>query len=311
MAGSRVHLGLHLWAQGTTWPEVRDAALRAEAAGYRYVTTWDHLYAIFGDPRQAELEGWTTLAALAEATTSVTLGLLVTANSFRNPGIVAKMATTVDAISGRRTFLGIGSAWNELEHQAHGLEFGSSPGERLRWLEESIVAIRAMLAGEAHTSTPGSHYAFHDAVQASGPIHGRIPLLIGGGGERRTLRIVAEHADLWNVMGTPDEVRHKVAVLDEHCRSIGRPVGEIGRTVTIRVLIRDRAEDAVDRWRELMAINDAAGVDLDVAAGAPTDVADYVRAYVEAGFDTIIAELPAPYDAETIERLPADVLPLV
>ena len=306
-----VDLGIHLWAQGTTWPEVREAALRAEAAGYRYIWTWDHLYAIFGNPRQPELEGWTTLAALAEATSSVHLGLLVTANPFRNPGVVAKMAATVDGVSGGRAILGIGSAWNELEHHAHGLEFGSSPGQRLRWLEESVVAIRALLAGEAYTSPPGGHYAFRKAVHAPGPVRGRLPLLIGGGGERRTLRIVAEHADLWNVMGTPGEVRHKAAVLDEHCRSIGRPVGEVGRTVTIRVLIRDRARDAADRWRELMAINDAAGVDLDVAAGTPTDVADYIRAYVAGGFDTIIVELPAPYDAETIERLPADVLPLV
>lgn len=306
-----VDLGLHLWAQGTTWPELRDAALRAEAASYRYVSTWDHLYAIFGDPHQAELEGWTALAALAEATSRVELGLLVTANPFRNPGIVAKMAVTVDAISDGRAFLGIGSAWNELEHRAHGLEFGATPGVRLRWLEESVLAIRALLAGESYTSPPGSRYGFSEAAHAPGPVRGRLPLLIGGGGERRTLRIVAEHADIWNVMGPPTEVRHKAAVLDDHCRRIGRPLGEIRRTVTIRVLIRDRTEDAVNSWHELMVGNQAERVELAVCAGTPVQVAEYVRAYVDAGFDTIIVELPAPFDMETIERLPAEVLPLV
>ena len=306
-----VELGLHLWVQGTTWPEVRQAALRAEAAGYRYVWTWDHLYAIFGDPGQAELEGWTTLAALAEATSTINIGLLVTANPFRNPGVVAKMATTVDTISDGRGILGMGAAWNAVEHRAHGLEFGSSPGERLGWLEESIVAIRALLAGETYTSPADGRYALREAIHAPRPVRGRIPLLVGGGGERRTLRIVAEHADLWNVMGRATDVRRKAAVLDEHCRAVGRPPGEIVRTVTIRVLVRDRAADAVGRWQELMVRNGAAGIDLEVCAGTPAEVAGYIRSYVEAGFNSIFVELPAPYDAETIERLPADVLPLV
>jgi alkanesulfonate monooxygenase SsuD/methylene tetrahydromethanopterin reductase-like flavin-dependent oxidoreductase (luciferase family) len=304
-----VQLGLHLWAQGTSWELMRGAALRAEACGYRYVFTWDHLYAIFGDPRGPALEGWTLLAALAEATHRVRLGLLVTANPFRNPGVVAKMAATVADISQGRLILGMGSAWYGLEHRAHGIDFGASPGERLDWLEESIRAIRALLGGERVTSDTGSHYAFADAAHAPNP---RIPLLVGGGGERRTLRIVARYADMWNVMGTPDVVRRKRQVLDDHCVIVGRRPTDIERSVTVRAIVRDRAEDAAARWQDLLAANGAAGIEyLTAITGDPPHVAEALRAYVGAGVQTIVVELPPPYDAETIERLAVDVAPLI
>ena len=310
--GTRVDLGLHLWAQNATWSGMRDAAVRAEAAGFRYVWTWDHLLAIFGDPRQPALEGWTSLAALAEATGSAEIGLLVSANTFRNPGLVAKMAATVDEISGGRAILGIGAAWCELEHLVHGIEFGASPGERLRWLEEAVVAIRALLSGEAYTSRPGDHYSLVDAFHAPRPVRGSIPILVGGGGERKTLRIVAEHADLWNVMGSPDEVARKSRILDGHCVEVGRLPQDIRRTVTIRVLIRDRLADADQCWRELLERNDATRLTyLAAITGEPARVAEGIRAYADAGFDTVVIELPAPYDAETIERLPGEVLPLL
>ena len=310
--GTRVDLGLHLWAQNATWRDMRDAAVLAEAAGFRYVWTWDHLLAIFGDPRQPALEGWTALAALAEATASAEIGLLVSANTFRNPGLVAKMAATVDEISGGRAILGIGAAWCEREHLVHGIEFGSSPGERLRWLDEAVVAIRALLSGEAYTSRTGDHYSLVEAFHAPRPVRGRMPILIGGGGERKTLRIVAEHADLWNVMGSPDEVARKSGILDEHCADVGRSPHDIRRTVTIRVLVRDHLSDAERAWQELLEGNGATGLTyLAAITGEPERVADGVRAYVDAGFDTVIIELPAPYDAETIERLPGEVLPLL
>jgi alkanesulfonate monooxygenase SsuD/methylene tetrahydromethanopterin reductase-like flavin-dependent oxidoreductase (luciferase family) len=306
-----VDLGIHLWAQNTSWHEIRTAALRAEAAGYRYVWTWDHLYAIFGDPAQPAFEGWTLLAALAEATQRVQIGILVTANPLRNPGVVAKMAATVDAISGGRLVLGMGAAWNRLEHDAHGIAFGGTPGERLRWLEESLVAIRALLAGVVYTSPGGSHYSFRNARHAPGPVQGRLPILVGGGGERRTLRLVAEHADLWNIMGSADEVALKAGVLDQHCAAVGRDAGEILRTVTVRVLIRDREVEARQEWSRLMAGLGSSESDLPAFTGSPALIADCLQPYVDAGFDAIIIELPAPYDAETVDRLPSDVVPLL
>ena len=131
--------GILLWSQGATWPEMLDAAKRVDRLGYTHLWTWDHLYAIFGDPYQPIFEGWSLLAAWARETTQTRLGLLVGANTFRNPGLVAKTATTLDHVSDGRAILGIGGAWFDLEHQAHGIDFGSGFGQRLDWLDESVA----------------------------------------------------------------------------------------------------------------------------------------------------------------------------
>ena len=154
--------GILLWSQAATWPEMLDAAKRVDRLGYEHLWTWDHLYAIFGDPYQPIFEGWTSLAAWAMATDQTRLGLLVGANTFRNPGVTAKMAATLDHISDGRAILGIGGAWMEPEHRAHGIDFGSGFGQRLDWLDEAVGAMRAVLDGGSATSEPGAHYAFDD-----------------------------------------------------------------------------------------------------------------------------------------------------
>ena len=133
-----LNLGILLWSQGATWPETLDAAKRVERLGYEHLWTWDHLYAIFGDPYQPIFEGWALLRAWARETERTRLGLLVGANTFRNPGVVAKLAATLDHVSDGRAILGIGGAWIEPEHKAHGIEFGSGFGQRLDWLDESV-----------------------------------------------------------------------------------------------------------------------------------------------------------------------------
>ncbi len=152
--------GILLWSQAGTWPEMLDAAKRVDRLGYDHLWTWDHLYAIFGDPYQPIVEGWTALAGWAMATERTRLGLLVGANTFRNPGLTAKTAATLDHISGGRAILGIGGAWMELEHQAHGIDFGTGFGQRLDWMDESVGAMRTLLDGGTVTSAPGGHYAF-------------------------------------------------------------------------------------------------------------------------------------------------------
>jgi alkanesulfonate monooxygenase SsuD/methylene tetrahydromethanopterin reductase-like flavin-dependent oxidoreductase (luciferase family) len=142
-------LGILLWNQATTWPDYLAAAKRLDRLGYDHLWAWDHLYAIFGDPYQPIFEGWTSLAGVAGQTEKIRLGLLVGANTFRNPGLVAKIASTLDHVSGGRAILGLGGAWFELEHEAHGLEFGASPGERLNWLDEAVSAARRVLDGES------------------------------------------------------------------------------------------------------------------------------------------------------------------
>src|SRR6186997_3196117 len=146
-----VKLGILLWSQASTWPEKLDAAKRVDRLGYDHLWTWDHVYAIFGDPYQPIFEGWSSLAAWAMATEHTRLGLLVGANTFRNPGLTAKIAETVDHISEGRAIVGIGGAWFDLEHEAHGIDFGSGFGQRLDWLDEAVGAMRTVLDGGSVT----------------------------------------------------------------------------------------------------------------------------------------------------------------
>jgi alkanesulfonate monooxygenase SsuD/methylene tetrahydromethanopterin reductase-like flavin-dependent oxidoreductase (luciferase family) len=143
-----VKLGANCWGQYTDWPTLREAGMRADRLGFDSLWTWDHLYPIVGSHEGPIFEGWLTLAAWAEATERATVGLMVGANTFRNPAVVAKMVTALDHISGGRAVLGIGGAWFETEHRGLGIEFGSSPGERLRWLDEAVRIMRGMLRGE-------------------------------------------------------------------------------------------------------------------------------------------------------------------
>jgi alkanesulfonate monooxygenase SsuD/methylene tetrahydromethanopterin reductase-like flavin-dependent oxidoreductase (luciferase family) len=308
-------LGILLWSQTATWPEMLDAAKRVDRLGYDHLWTWDHLYGIFGDPYQPIFEGWSLLSAWARETTRTRLGLLVGANTFRNPGLVAKTATTLDHVSDGRAILGLGGAWNELEHQAHGIEFGSGFGQRLDWFDESVSAIRALLDGGAVTSEPGGHYAFDDLRQQPGPVQARLPIMIGGSGEKKTLRTVARYADLWNAMGPVDVMAHKVDVLRGHCDAVGRDIGDIEFTLGVKLTIRDSKADAI-RVRDAAMVHNRTpheGIADDDTfwEGSSEEIADRLRPYVALGFRTVISEQPAPYDVETLERFIGEVKPLI
>ena len=307
--------GILLWSQTATWPEMLDAAQRVDRLGYDHLWTWDHLYAIFGDPYQPIVEGWTALAAWAMATERTKLGLLVGANTFRNPGLVAKTAATVDHISNGRAILGIGGAWMELEHTAHGIDFGSGFGQRLDWMDESVAAMRALLDGETVTSDGGGHYAFDDLRHAPLPVQPHLPIMIGGSGEKKTLRSVAKYADMWNAMGPVDVMARKVEVLREHCAAVGRDIADIEFTLGVKLTIRDDKAEAV-RVREAAMVHNRTP-HADIAdddtfwEGTPEEIADRLRPYVELGFTTVISEQPAPYDVETFERFIGEVKPLI
>jgi alkanesulfonate monooxygenase SsuD/methylene tetrahydromethanopterin reductase-like flavin-dependent oxidoreductase (luciferase family) len=310
-----VKLGILLWSQAASWPEMLDAAKRVDRLGYAHLWTWDHLYAIFGDPYQPIFEGWSLLAAWARETERTRLGLLVGANTFRNPGLVAKTAATLDHLSDGRAILGIGGAWMEQEHRAHGIEFGTGFGQRLDWLDESVAAMRQMLDGTAVTSPAGGRYAFDDLRQAPAPLQPHLPIMIGGSGEKKTLRTVARYADMWNGQGTPEVMAHKIDVLRSHCEAVGRKISEIEFTLGIKATIRDTEQEAVRAWKDAMAHNRTpmARVENDDTFwnGTPQQLADRLRPYVEMGFRTVISEQPAPYDVETLERLIGEVVPLV
>ena len=308
-------LGVLLWNQATDWPSYEAAARRVDELGYDSLWAWDHAYAIFGDPYQPIFEGYTSLAAWSKVTSRVRLGLLVGANPLRNPGVVAKMLTTIDHASGGRAIAGMGAAWMELEHRALGIDFGSGFGQRLDWLDESVAALRTMFDGGRVTSAPGSRYDFADFVLLPAPVQAHLPILSGGGGEKKTLRTVAKYADMWNVMGSAEVLAHKLEVLRGHCDAVGRDIGEIELTVGCKPLIRSSAETARREWEAAMAHNRTPMSDVEdddtFWVGTPDLIAERMAERKALGFNTFLAELPAPYDDETLERWITEVRPMV
>jgi alkanesulfonate monooxygenase SsuD/methylene tetrahydromethanopterin reductase-like flavin-dependent oxidoreductase (luciferase family) len=279
------------------------------------IWTWDHVKAIFGDPDQPIHEGWTTVTAWAMATRRVKIGLMVGANTFRNPALVAKIVTTLDHASAGRAILGIGGAWFRLEHREFGIDFGSGVGQRLDWLDESVGAIRALLSGETVTSPEGGHYAFDDLTISPLPVQERLPILIGGNGRTKTLRTLARYGDMWNAFGLPAEVRELDGVLRRHCEDVGRDEREIERSINLWLVIRDSEAAARREWTAWMELNrtplDRALEPSRPVFGTPETIAARLLEYYDAGFTTTIVEMPAPYDRETLERLAREVRPMV
>jgi probable F420-dependent oxidoreductase len=210
-----IRIGLQLQPQHADYDAIRRTAKAAEELGADIVFNWDHFYPLYGDPDGKHFECWTMLGAWAESTSRVEIGALVTCNSYRNPELLADMARTVDNISGGRLILGIGSGWFEKDYEEYGYEFGTAGG-RLNDLADSLPRIESRLAKLNPAPTR------------------KIPVLIGGGGEKKTLRMVAKHADIWHGFGDPEVVERKVKILDQHCADVGRDPSEIERSCGVQ-----------------------------------------------------------------------------
>ena len=304
-----MRFGAAFWIQRTDWPSLRDAALAAERAGFDSLWFDDHLLADEGDWHDPKLEGWAALAALAPLTGRARLGLLVAANTFRNPGLTAKLATTLDHLSSGRAILGLGGGWFEREHRAFGLDFGAGFGERLDRLEESIGLVERLLAGEQVTHE-GRFYRMVDAMCEPRPIQARLPILIGGSGREKTLRTVARHADMWNAYAAPERVTESLSILRERCAEIGRPFEAIAKTVYMEVVIRAAEDEVRDYWtkvEERHGIRGRVGSDgtarLLNAGGPPQAVADYLRQFQALGIDEVIWIFRNPFDLATMAQL--------
>jgi alkanesulfonate monooxygenase SsuD/methylene tetrahydromethanopterin reductase-like flavin-dependent oxidoreductase (luciferase family) len=304
-----VKIGAICWNQHTQWPAIRDAGVRAEALGYDSLWTWDHLYPCVGDSNGPILEGWLTVTAWAALTSRIRIGLLVGANPYREPTLVAKMATTLDHISNGRAILGIGAGWFDEEATAFGFDFGSGFPERLRWLAEALPILRGMLDG-TEPSASGGRYRASQVRNLPAPIQDRLPILVGGAGEAVTLKLVAQHADMNNIGGDIDEARHKDAVLAAHCEAIGRDPATLERTTSIgTVFIRDDPAEA--ERVGLAAFERNRTAPWRFTFGTPEQVAERFAPFVELGYRHLIANYPSDYDEETMSRFAKEVRPIL
>jgi F420-dependent oxidoreductase-like protein len=227
-----IRFGIQTPQQHASWPEL--LALWQEIDSLPYDTAWlfDHFLPIFSDPTGPCLEGWTGLAAMAMATRRIRLGLMVTGNTYRHPAVLAKMATTVDIVSGGRLVLGLGAGWFELEHQEYGIPFHTTGG-RLHRLDEALRIIKLLWTQE-RVNFDGKYFKLQNASFNPKPLQKpHPPILIGATGEKVALRIVAEHAQMWNSFGTPEEFKAKIVRLTEHCGRIGRDPATIEKSVLV------------------------------------------------------------------------------
>jgi F420-dependent oxidoreductase-like protein len=282
----------------TTTARLRAVAGAADDAGYDSLWVMDHFLQLapLGGPPASILEGYVTLGALAVMTSRVELGTLVTGVTYRNPALLAKQIATLDTLSGGRAILGIGAAWYDVEHAAYGYEFPSA-GERLARLREAVTICRGMLDNDTFTFE-GRYYAVHDARVSPRPLR-RVPLMIGGGGERKTLRMVAELADLCNVGGTADPVARKLAILDEHCAAVGRDPRSVKRTamVTLFVCPDDAQRDGL---RGFLGYDTKPEIRDAMIIATASEATEQLAALAAAGVDEIIVNLPRAKDVDAV-----------
>ena len=281
-------------------------AKAAEQAGFDRVLVMDHFYQLpgLGAPDEPMFECYTMLSALAQHTESVRLSALVTGNTYRHPTLLAKTITALDHVSGGRATLGIGSGWFELEHDSLGYEFGTFT-DRFEKLEESLQIIGPMLRGET-VSLQGKHYQVTDAVNSPAPIS-RVPIMIGGNGERKTLRMVAQYADESNLASGPiDEIPRKLDALAAHCERLGRDRSEIKMTKLTMVVVAPTMEEADADIREMAAAKGWGEEIVEMVKGLlvvgdPDTVGEHLQASMDMGLDGLTINLPA--NGHKVERI--------
>jgi len=289
-------------------------AVAAEDAGADAVMVMDHFYQLplLGPPEHEMFEAYTLLGAIAARTSRVKLGTLVTGVTYRNPAILAKIVTSLDVISSGRAFLGIGAAWHDVEHHALGVDFPSVK-ERFERLEEALEICRAMFRCERPT-IEGKHYAVRDAINSPAPVTpGGPPIMIGGQGEKKTLRLMAQHAEMANFTSGFDELPHKLDVLRQHCADVGRDIDTINKTPLCSVVVGETMEEAVALRNGFLA---ARGLDFDsldeatqamvsarIVMGDADAAGEQVQKLMAMGLDGITANLPANgHDTDAVAR---------
>ncbi|SDJ08682.1 probable F420-dependent oxidoreductase, Rv1855c family [Frankineae bacterium MT45] len=291
---------------------VRQQAIDAEQSGFDTVMVMDHFYQLpgLGQPDQNMIECYTLLSALAQHTERVRLSALVTGNTYRHPSLLAKIVTALDVVSGGRAQLAIGTGWFELEHDSLGFEFGTFT-ERFEKLEEALQIIVPMLRGE-QPSLAGQWYQVRDVVNQPAPLS-RIPVMIGGSGERKTLRLVARYADESNLICAADEIPRKLDVLAQHCADAGRDRSEITVSHLSSACIAPTHEQAVAEYEEFVARQPEAASRMGAAViGGPDEVAEFYAGLLDRGLDGVVVNSPANgHIAGRVSLLGETLAPLV
>ncbi len=299
----QIRFGIHSGQQHTAYADYVHLWKTVESLGYDWASVFDHFIPIQTDPLGPCFEGPTLLAAMAAQTSRIRCGILVIGNTYRNPAILANIATTIDHISNGRLEWGIGAGWWEMEHEEYHVPFPPL-GRRIRMLGEA-AEIQKLLWTEHRPNFEGRYYQLTDALAEPKPVQSPLPLWIGGAGERMTLRVVAEHADGWNTFLLPLEAyQRKLDALAEHCRAIGRDPNDIRKSLVFAPIIGD---DSATRAR-VEAMRAAGQTPI---AGTPEQIAEQLCRYVDAGVGDFIVGARAPFNFPLLERFINEVAPLV
>ncbi len=306
MEGDKVRFGVHAGQQYATFDEYAELWRRSEELGYDWVSDFDHFRPPDGGPDGVCFEGLTLLSALAARTSRIRCGILVVAIAYRDPPILASIAATIDHVSGGRLELGLGAGGADLAHYQYGLRFPPIP-VRLEILDEACRVMRSLWTRDS-TTFEGKHFVLRDARLEPKPIQERLPIVIGGSGEKRMLRIVAEHADVWNTfaedLGT---YGRRLAALVDHCADIGRDPNDIRKSLIMRAVLAETDNEARVRFDELVPLNSSARQTTFV--GTPEQFIEYLRPYRKLGVGDFLLGVRRPVDWQTIELVARDVAP--
>jgi F420-dependent oxidoreductase-like protein len=298
-----VKFGVHTGLQNTSIAELQELWARIETLGFDWISIWDHFYAADNTGNPHCLEAIASHTALAASTTRVQCGSLVYSAGYRHPAALANAIATMDQVANGRVVLGLGAGWLQAEYDAYGMHYGSA-GERLRMLNEYIQCVRGLLTQD-RTDFDGEFFTLRDAACEPKPVQERLPIWVGGGGEKVTLRICAQHADGWNVpFVAPDAWAHKAKILDEHCATVGRDPSTLLKSVNVGMAFTDE-----ELRRQFGPMSEY--VKPGVLSGSVQEMVDKVAGYVDAGAGQVNLAMRAPFDRDGLERFAAEVLPAI
>ena len=289
---------------------LKNLATKAENLGFDSLWVMDHFHQIstVGKPDDPMLEGWTTISVLAGTTSRIKLGTLVTGITYRHPSVLAKMGATLDVLSKGRLFMGIGAAWNQEESSAYGIPFFPNK-ERLLRLEEAIQIIRKMWTEDPTATFNGKYYQINHAYCNPKPIQKPSPpIMVGGSGERYTLKIVAKYADACNLFGSPETVKRKLGVLKEHCKSVGRDYDSILKTKLGLIVVDNDKEMAEKRVQQISRVMPKEQLGEFLIYGAPEDVLKHIELLEEVGIQHLIVDLEPYRELEALELFGSSVV---